>query len=320
LDYWDFASTRNFLNRSRKPLKEFSNLEPIEGLQKYHEISHTKLPTKKRDWVALILSLVPIILALASNSLLENMGFGYGFGPFLFLLITLSTVLLPLAPFLLIYALVKLLCGNIKFFQAIIAKISQLWSKQIAVFTSKSIIRNQVRSFRLVFIVGMALSFVVMSSTIRATEINYQDQMETISTANGIRINIYSSKLEQNGTEPFIDMLWNENNEVPFETFNYYYQLKNSGFEGSVGDDFERYNVDKQYSGPISIGAISAENFSAPYVNMRDDWFIDMTADEAMEKLRTIPNATLIPETMVEQGYEVGNIFEDQIQYEKYHI
>ena len=298
----------------RKPLKEFSNLEPIEGLQKYHEISHTQLPTKKRDWVALIVSLGSIILALVSNSLLENADLGYGFAPFMFLLITVSTVLLPLAPFLLIYALVKLLCGNIKFFQAIITKISQLWSKQISVFTSKSIIRNQVRSFRLVFIVGMALSFVVMASTIRATEINYQDQMETITTANGIRINIQSSLLIQNGTEPYIDMLWDENNAIPFKAFNYYYQLKDSGFIGSNGGE-EIYFDDINYAEPITLGAISAENFSALNVNMRDDWFINMTADEAMEKLRTIPNATLIPETMVEQGYEVGNIFENQIQY-----
>jgi ABC-type antimicrobial peptide transport system permease subunit len=298
----------------RKPLKEFSNLKPIEGLQKYHETSHTKLPTRKRDWIALIIGLIPIILALVSNSLLENMGFGYGFGPFLILFISLSTVLLPLAPFLLIYALVKLLCGNIKFFQAIITRISRLWSKQIAVFTSKSIIRNQVRSFRLVFIVGMALSFVVMASTIRATEINYQDQMETITTANGIRINIQSSILNQNGTAPFIDMLWDEKGEVPFETFNYYYQLQDSGIVGSIGDDPEIF-IEDVYRGPIALGVISAENFSEPYVNMRDDWFIDMTADEAMEKLRTIPNATLIPETMVQQGYEVGTIFGNQIQY-----
>ncbi len=299
----------------RKPLKEFSNLEPIEGLQKYHEISHAQLPAKKRDWIALIISLATIIFTLISSNLMKDAGLGYGFAPFLMLLITISTVLLPLAPFLLIYALVKLLCGNIKFFQAIITKISQLWSKQIAVFTSKSIIRNQVRSFRLVFIVGMALSFVVMASTIRATEINYQDQMESITTANGIRINIRSSILDQNGTEPFINMLWDEKSDVPFETFNYYYPLKESGFAGSVGEDYEIWLEDGMNAGPIALGAISAENFSASYVKMRDDWFIDMTAEEALEKLRTIPNATLIPETMVQQGYEVGYVFENQIQY-----
>ncbi len=299
----------------RKPLKEFSNLEPIKGLQKYHEISHAQLPTKKRDWIALIISLGTIIFTIVSNSLMENAEFGYGFAPFLILLITISTVLLPLAPFLLIYALVKLLCGNVKFFQAIITKISRLWSKQISIFTSKSIIRNQVRSFRLVFIVGMALSFVVMASSIRATEINYQDQMETITTADGIRINIQSSILNQNGTDPFTDMLWGEKSEVPFETFNYYYQLQDSGIAGSVGDTYDVWNDDGIYAGPIALGAISAENFTAPYMNMRDDWFIDMTADEAMEKLRTIPNATLIPESMVQQGYEVGDVFENQIQY-----
>ncbi|QEE14373.1 ABC transporter permease [Promethearchaeum syntrophicum] len=299
----------------RKPLKEFSNLEPIEGLQKYHEISHAQLPTKKRDWIALIVSLATIVFTLVSSTLMANADFGYGFAPFLMLFVTISTVLLPLAPFLLIYALVKLLCGNIKFFQAIITKISQLWSKQISVFTSKSIIRNQVRSFRLVFIVGMALSFVVMASTIRATELNYQNQMETITTANGIRINIRSSMLNQNGTEPFIDMLWNEKSAVPFETFNYYYQLKDSGFEGSSGDSYEVWNDNGIYAGPIALGAISAENFTTEYVDMSDDWFINMTADEAMDKLRTIPNATLIPESMVQQGYEVGDIYENQIQY-----
>ncbi|MHA1899507.1 MAG: FtsX-like permease family protein [Promethearchaeota archaeon] len=299
----------------RKPLKEFSDLEPIDGLQKYHEISNTQLPTKKRDWVALIISIIPIILTITSNQLIKKAQNGYGYSSFLYILITISTVLLPLAPFLLIYALVKLLCGNIKFFQTIITKISRLWSKQIAVFTSKSIIRNQARSFRLVFIVGMALSFVVMTASIRATELNYQDQMQTIITADGIRINIQSPTLNQNGTKPFIDMLWEKNNSVPYDSFNYYYQLKDSGFVG--GDNGNTYYEDDgtYYLPAIAVGAISAENFSKPYVNMRNDWFIDMTAEEAMEKLRTIPNATIIPDTMIKQGYEVGNVFENQIQY-----
>jgi len=110
-------------------------------------------------------------------------------------------------------------------------------------------------------------------------------------------------------------MLWDENETIPFEAFNYYYQLKDSGFLGSSGDQYDIWINDGVYSGPIAVGAISAENFSAPYVNMRDDWFVNMTAEEAMEKLRTIPNATLIPETMVQQGYEVGNVFENQIEY-----
>jgi len=152
-----------------------------------------------------------------------------------------------------------------------------------------------------------------MASTIRATEINYQDQMETLTTTNGIRINIKSSILSQNGTEPFTDMLWNENTPIPFETFNYYYEIKGSGFASSNGDDI--FIEEIHNSGSIIVGAISAENFSAPYVDMQDDWFIDMTADEATRRLREIPNATIIPETMVEQGYEVGNVFENQIQY-----
>ncbi len=293
----------------RKPLRDFGAMAPIDGLAKYHETSQNQLPKKKKDIVLLILGIVPIAYAIIADSVFSDEMMFYN--PFLMLFTVLATALLPLAPFALVYASVKLLCGNLKIFQKLITTISSVFDKTIAVFTSKSIIRNQARSFRLVFIVAMALSFTVMASTIKETELAYETQMQTINTADGFPLSMYLSEKQQDGIEPFTDFLYQNADAHNYEAFNIKYQVAGGGIEGKVDNNgYISYGDDSNR--PIAISAISAANFSA-YIDLNDDWFVGESADDAMAGLLT-PNTTLIPESLAtSQGYLVGDII--KVQY-----
>jgi ABC-type antimicrobial peptide transport system permease subunit len=291
----------------RKPLRDFAALQPIDGLQKYHEISSSQIPKKKIDYVLLAVGVVPIGFALISQGFISIDDPYIFFNPLLSLAMAISTALLPIAPFALVYASVKLLCRNMKFFQAVIAQISRIFNKTISVFTQKSIIRNQARSFRLVFIVAMALSFLVMASTIEATEAEYQGQMRTISTADGYRMDFYSNKVQLEGTSAFFDTLWEENESLQFGAMNWYFRYQGSGIkgQGGDGDDYYIMEPDQGYWRPSVIGGISSANFQQE-INMRDSWFVNSTAEQAMTSLQNTANSTLIPEEMVDAGYLLG--------------
>ncbi|WP_371806068.1 FtsX-like permease family protein [Candidatus Lokiarchaeum ossiferum] len=298
----------------RKPLKDFAAMAPIDGLAKYHETSQNQLPKKKKDIVLLIVGILPIAYAIIVNSAVADQFMYYN--PFLSLFTGLATILLPLAPFTLIYASVKLLCGNIKIFQKLITSISSVFNKTIAVFTSKSIIRNQARSFRLVFIVAMALSFTVMASTIKESELTYETQMVTIETADGYGMRFYLSEKRDDGVTPFIDYLYQNQAAKQIEAFNFNYNLAGGGLEGETNDNDYYYSNDPSDQ-PIRINVISSGNFSE-YINLNDDWFIDISAQEAMTALQT-PNTTLIPESLVDKGYGVGDTIKAEYQEHENH-
>lgn len=302
------------------PLKEFMKLDPIDGLQKYHENIQSQLPKHKRDWVILIAGLIPVIIALISQGILggdrnnddifiEPYPGPGGYNPFFSIIVQLSTILLPMAPFAIIYASVRLLCRNINVFQKIITSISKVFDKPTALFSSKSIIRNQARSFRLVFIVAMALSFVVMTSTIEHSEMDYQDQIQSIESGNGYRLSLWSYNIQNKTLSNLTDTLWENHQNLTFNAFNYEFTLKDSGIAGDGGGGGgirEDY-----YYGGTQVSVISGKNFSQ-YIAMRDEWFIDITAEDAMKVLYE-ENKTLVPSTLIEQGYRVGDDLE--IQY-----
>ncbi|UYP45464.1 hypothetical protein NEF87_001749 [Candidatus Lokiarchaeum ossiferum] len=285
----------------RKPLRDFAAMAPIDGLAKYHETSQNQLPKKKKDVVLLILGILPIAYAIIVNSAFKDQISFYN--PFLSLFTGLATILLPIAPFVLIYSSVRLLCGNLQIFQKVVTTISGVFDKTIAVFTSKSIIRNQARSFRLVFIVAMALSFTVMASTIKQSELAYETQMKTIETADGFGMQFYLSDKGDDGIEPFLEHLYNNQEKGHFEAFNYNYRLAGGTLEGQA-DNYD-YNYDDPSDRPVAINVISSANFSE-YIKLNDKWFIDITAKEAMEALQS-PNTTLIPETLTGKGLGVGD-------------
>ncbi|MHA1585056.1 MAG: ABC transporter permease [Promethearchaeota archaeon] len=277
----------------RKPLKEFAALQPIDGLAKYNESSQNILPKKKLDWFLFFTGLIPILWAMVSQGIIKLGETAY-YNPLFLMATTIFTALLPIAPFALVYGSVKLLCRNMKIFSKLIHWISHLFNKKISVFTSKSILRNQTRSFRLVFIVAMALSFILMASTIESSESSYQNQMTLLDSGGGLRLNVYSENIGIKGPQNLLDYINSTTNQTGISGMNWYFNYQTAG----------GYYYMEDTSNSI-IGGISASNYNK-FIPMYDSWFIDMTAKEAMEKLINIPNSTLIPESMIEDGYQVG--------------
>ncbi len=286
----------------RKPLKEYAKMEPIEGLAKYHEASHKTIPKKKMDVFLLFLGGIPILVSIGSSLLMDSLGFG----AYIILapLMGISTALIPFAPFILTYALVKLLCRNIALFQKVIGKISKLFSKSISVFTTKSIVNNQARSFRLVFIVAMALSFLVLASTVEGSELEFQAQRNTVLTGDGLRIDFSSPKLATSGTEGLMDEIFANKSTLHIEAVNWLGNLYGSGLKGEGQSDGDIYFDDYYYYGSSQISLISAENYT-DYMDIREKWIESEYGIDAIAKLAE-GNYCLIPSSMVEQGYLIG--------------
>ncbi|WP_457557083.1 FtsX-like permease family protein [Candidatus Harpocratesius sp.] len=285
----------------RKPLKEFTKMEPIEGLAKYHEISYNAIPKKKMDWILLIVGGFPILISIIGDLLMDQANFGLLM--LLFPLISISTSILPFAPFILTYALVKLLCRNISLFQKIVSQISKLFSKNISVFTSKSIVNNQARSFRLVFIVAMALSFLVLSATVEGSEMNYQNQRNTILSGDGVRVDLYSPRLGTDGIDNLVNYLQSNFSDVNVRGLNWLGTLYNGRLK-TYSEDYNGIYDDYGYMETPKVSLISAENYTKD-INIYSKWINSEYGVEVISKLSQ-GNYCLIPDTMVEQGYKVG--------------
>ncbi len=276
----------------RKPLKQFAKLDPIEGLQKYSEAHHTTLEKRKSDVILLIIGIIPILNALVAQGFLAVNQDIY-FNAFIMIIATLSTPLLPFAPFMVIYAIIRLVCRNEKLFTRFIKRISSIFNDRISLFTQKSIIRNQARSFRLVFIIAMALSFMVMATTIEGIETEYQEQIYSLETGDGIPLSVYYWGDLRPNVSSMISQFETTGDEYGLRDFTYAYRFSNSQVTSA---NAEYYN---------SLVAIDVEGFMEN-IELRDRWFVDMTAEEALTKLETIPNSTLIPNNFAE-GYEIND-------------
>ncbi len=296
----------------KTPLKEFCSLNVIDGLQKYNESSQNQLPKKKKDFIIFLVGFIPIAYTLAIEYLFP-VDFNY-YVPILTELTGIFTVLLPFAPFALVYGLTKLLCRNMTIFEKMIYKINSYYDKTISIFTTKSILRNQGRSFRLIFIVAMALSFTIMATTLKSTEYEYKGQLHTIQTGDGLMIEHYPDEDGNYYLNNMSDYLWDIQDQLNFSSFNYRINIGYSGLQGE--DEVNDYMYDSYYGTyqkPIDVTVISAENYTK-FMNLRNEWFVDMSASEAMEKLKT-PNSVLIPEDLQKQGYKVNDNI--TIQYAK---
>ena len=80
-----------------------------------------------------------------------------------------------LSPFLLTYALVKIIAGrSIKRFSKMSQKIASLFSKSTSYLVSRDITRNPKRSTRLIFIISITICFGITSLIVTTSEENYE--------------------------------------------------------------------------------------------------------------------------------------------------
>ncbi len=291
---------------SKKPIKDFVQRNPSELLG-YYEPSHSELEKKKSDILIMILGVFPIVYPLITLLLQQSM---YFFFISLFLS-AINVVLLILGPFLLVYAIVKFLCvRSIGGFTKIIHAITSKFDKNRAFFIQKSIISNQARAAKIIFIIGMFTSFLVMNTTVIASEQKYQERSAFLSDAGGIPFYISSPTLSLNGNySKYSDYLIKSSNlsiqhVIPFI---YDYSLR-------IQVSYEEYNTVEVMRKPFIMCKIDP-NATLQAASIPDDYFIGMTFQEAMNKLISIPNSTLIPIDYANtEGLKIGDTL--NFQYE----
>ena len=286
----------------KNPLNEFLKKQPSEGLAKYNETTQNSIPYQMRDKLFLIIGILPLIILPVSRLGLDQGGFEFNstVAPFL----ELFTAFFPFASFLLIYALVKLFCRNIGVFQKLVQKISSIFSKSVAKYTSKSILNNQTRSFRLVFIVAISLSFLVMTSILEHSELAYQEELALIETGGGLRIRYSEPTMKEHGINSTLDAISMAKSELGYESFIHASTLTEITFPGGSPENGypPDYVFDIHYYGMIAIPSV---NFSQ-HMDFRDRWFDGPDGKNIVEKLAT-GNYILIPQAMVDRGFSIGS-------------
>ena len=158
-----------------KPIKKYSKMNVVETTVHYQEEQATKSLKGKSEWFALILGLVPVILLIFNDSS-ESIGNTRGLGAvFTNLLQLFGEALIWLSPFLLTYALVKIIAGrSLTRFSKISQKIASIFSKETSSLVSKNIVRNAKRSTRLIFIISITICFGITSLIVTSSEENYE--------------------------------------------------------------------------------------------------------------------------------------------------
>mgnify|MGYP005846298953 CR=1 FL=1 len=271
---------------SKKPIKEFVQRNPAELLG-YYEPSHAEIERKKYDVLILILGIFPLVFSFIMSLLQQSMYLYF----ISILLSALNVVLLILGPFLLVYAIVKLLCGrSIGFFTKIIHAITSKFDKNRAFFIQKSILNNQARAAKIIFVIGMFISFLTMNTTIIASEQEYQQRLEFVTTGGGIQFSLFGGELSRNGkyTEYSIFLTQQSNLSIDYVApFIYENSLR---INHNNDDYFSEMSVPKSFQickiEPLTI-------YQA--VKIPNEWFVDITYEEAMTKLVSVPNSTIIP-------------------------
>lgn len=288
-----------------KPLRNYMKYKPIDGLQEYHEAAQTTLPTKKKDFVFLVIGILPIIITAFNLD-------ASSWNPLIMALITLSTALMVISPFLLTYSLVKILCASKRLFQHVITGISRIFGRKLSVLASKNIIQNRTRSFRLVFIVSMALSFILMATTIQASELRYQEDIRLVGTGGGIRISYYNWGSPSINTANLTDYLRDGELNGSIHDVAWMFQYQESRIKGySYGDDWiwEAGGIRASQfdnNGPAVIYGTSIANLTSN-IAFQDTWFPNHNAAETLAKLTTVANSTIIPSSLADEGYKIDD-------------
>ncbi len=276
-----------------KPLAQFIRCKPVDGLKQFDHRHANKLMKTRTEVILLILGIIPIAMTLISQGFIPTDERIFASVVFL-ILSALSTPLLPFAPFFLIYSTIRLICQNSHIFSGIIKFLSRVHPKAISLFANKSILRNQARSFRLIFLISISLSFLVMASTIEDIETEHQHQMRTLQTGDGLITSVFFQRSLTQGLDPFMNYV--DKHLVDIGAVNYTCALRYA----ESGLDLELEDIE------CELAAIECLKFTQ-YIELKDSWIEDEKIVPLLEDLSEIPNAIIIPTDLANKGIEVGD-------------
>lgn len=279
-----------------KPIKRFSKLPITEVMAKYHEEEATHVEKKRRDWLVLVMGVLPL------TTLFVDYGDFYSTGlpsPLMMVLTILWPILVPLtilSPFILTYALTKFLVGRSPArFSRVTSKLCRAFSGDVGFIASRNLARNPVRATRLAFIIAMTLSFGIASSVVHASQEEFQVDMAN--REYGADLKIWSSvaplnqSFSANLTGTFPDMT------RTCEAVQFYASVEG----GTDAGPYTPYG-----SSSINVVTTNVTDYLATaYLKPR---YLGGDPATVLRRLQDTPNSTIVEESWAEDyGFTAGD-------------
>ncbi|MHA1338896.1 MAG: FtsX-like permease family protein [Promethearchaeota archaeon] len=293
------------------PIRKYSKLEIIDALQKYNVKTHTESKLRKIDILLFFISLSAIAFSIWYSP--EKL---YELSPTLAVIIeniaNIMIGLMPIAPFLFIYSLIKLVsASSIKFFTQIISKLVRLLNRKTEFFVTRSILRNRARSARLIFIIAIGISFLILSDTLTESQIIFEEDTQRIYFGVDANFRLYSystSNVSSSTIWNYINLL-KTNDELNISKITLlsettYFQLYGENSD-LIGYDLEGIIINN-YFHCVFLGG---DNYTQ---NMGDltKFLIGGSPDTIFSKLKTEPNATIVPSLFLQKyHFNIGDDF-----------
>ncbi len=154
-----------------KPIKRYSEMNVVEIIPHFQEELAGGPKKGKREWIALILGLIPIVYSFIQDL----------FGPseIMYLWSSLFQMIIPIltwiSPFLLIYAVVKIISTRLVVkFTKLCEKFASMFSRKTSKLVATNITRNPVRAVHLIFIISTTICFGVIGQILTASQSQHE--------------------------------------------------------------------------------------------------------------------------------------------------
>lgn len=291
-----------------KPIKEFSELRTVDALQKYNVETESGTSVSKVDWIILIVSLTSIIFSVWFDQSV-TLSLPNSVRIFLEVLLPVMMAFMPVAPFLLTYAVVKFVCNySVPMFSKFVSKITSLYNKRTGFFVSRSIIRNRARSTRLVFIIAMGLSFLLISDVLASSQTQFEADTRRIYFGADSNFRVYSyeslSNLSIHGPWSYSNYLQAEPDlnvsQITLQTYSDYVDILGTGGSGSFWDD----NYDPS---SFRLMGIDIDNYTQNIENI-DKFILQQDEDHVYSDFKAVENAILVPKVFLNKyNYRIGD-------------
>jgi putative ABC transport system permease protein len=181
-----------------KPTKRIANLQPIEGLRVYSTEEAKERYSPKRDAILLGLGIAIFAGIICVAELTKVAIYAGGFF-FVFMIVGLccfaAPVLLPFAPFALIFGLTNLLTRSTNKIYLYVSKLTKFFTKDLWYLISRNIARNPKRASRVCVIIALGVAFGVFISVMFETELAYQERLVKAEIGSDILVDTSSTNL-----------------------------------------------------------------------------------------------------------------------------
>ncbi len=174
-----------------RPIKKYAEMNVIEIVPHYQE-DLASVPKKgKREWIALILGILPIVYTVIQDFLESTsmiMPVIYIFSSLFF---TFMPILTWISPFLLIYAIVKIMSTRlIVKFTKLCEKFASIFSRKTSKLVATNITRNPKRALHLIFIISTTICFGIIGQIITASQYQHEFNQVYINVGADMKLDI----------------------------------------------------------------------------------------------------------------------------------